>query len=125
MNTILIPIRKPFCDLIFNGVKSVEYRKKRPSAPVDKILIYEARGSGLIVGEAMVKEVAVAFPDEIWRLTASLSGIDRNLFRKYYDGREVAVAFFLDDIKRYGKPGNPADFGIKRAPQNFVWIEKG
>lgn len=111
--------------MIFDGRKSVEYRKSLPSSRVDKLLIYESRGAGAVIGEASVKETLVDTPEEIWRLTHEAGGIDAEAFDEYFKGRCVAVAFILDNIKRYGQPKLLADFGARRAPQNYMWVEKG
>lgn len=110
--------------MIFDGRKSVEYRKSLPAARVDKILIYESRGAGAVVGEAEVKEALADAPDEIWRLTHKAGGIDAEAFYEYFQGHSVAVAFVLDNIKRYDRPKMLADFGASRAPQNYLWVDR-
>lgn len=110
--------------MIFDGRKSVEYRKALPSSRVDKILIYESRGVGAVIGEASVKEALAGTPEEIWSLTNEAGGIDAKAFDEYFKGRRMAVAFVLDNITRYDRPKMLADFGARRAPQNYMWVER-
>lgn len=110
--------------MIFDGRKSVEYRKALPSSRVDKILIYESRGVGAVIGEASVKEALAGTPEEIWSLTNEAGGIDAKAFDEYFKEHSMAVAFVLDNITRYDRPKMLADFGARRAPQNYMWVER-
>lgn len=56
--------------------------------------------------------------------TASAAGIDKALFDCYYSGRTVAVAYALGSVTRYDIPHGLSDYGIKSAPQYYVYIRE-
>lgn len=124
MKTILLPIRKEYSDKIFSGIKKYEFRKSLFSENIEKILVYESRGSGTIVGELMIAGVISGSPDSVWEKTKGYSGINRDDYVKYFKGKHTAYAYVIADCHRYDKSKFIADYNLSRAPQNFVWIER-
>ncbi len=122
MCKILISINPEHVINIFNGSKKYEYRKIRCREDVDKIIIYCTYPVKKIVGEANIEEILEDSPQEIWKRTRNESGIDLEFFNKYYDGRTKAVAYKLDNIKKYDKPLDLSCIGVKTAPQSFIYV---
>ena len=61
-------------------------------------------------------------PEELWKLTKEESGISKEFFDEYFEGRKIAYAYKLGKIKVYDEPKTLLDYGIKAAPQSFVYI---
>ena len=124
MNIILLPIRKEHSDKIFNHTKKYEYRKNFPLSGVDRILVYESRGTGMIVGEFDVSGVVSSDKANLWLLTGGVGGISKSQFEEYFRDREMAYAIKIGEVKKYEQGKSLAEFGLRRAPQNYVWIER-
>lgn len=124
MSVILLSIRKQFCDLIFTGLKKYEFRKKAPVSNVDKILVYESRGCGKIVGEILIEDILFGSVNQIWEWTNKDAGIDAESFSKYFEGHSRAIAYKISDFAKYENPIALSSFGISSAPQNYMWIER-
>jgi predicted transcriptional regulator len=107
---------------ILNGNKQYEYRKVRCRSDVDKIIIYSTSPVMKVVGEADVIDVIVDIPEQVWELTSEFAGISKKFYDKYYQNKEVAVAYRLGEVRKYKKPLALADFGINYAPQSFVYV---
>lgn len=122
--TIILPIKKEYSDLIFSGVKTVEYRRLIPKNRVEKILVYESRGSGRIVGEMNVRSILSYDPQTLWSKTEKMGGVEKLVYDEYFEGRKIAYAFELSLVKRYEESKDISEFGLKGAPQNFVIIKK-
>lgn len=105
-----------------SGVKQYEFRKVKCREKVDRIIIYSTYPVMKVVGEAEVVDVLVNKPEDLWQKTASHSGITKEFFDSYFYGYETAVAYKLGKIKKYNKPVDLSDFGVKAAPQSFVYI---
>ena len=75
-----------------------------------------------IVGEVEVKDIIEDSPQNVWKKTSNAAGIDKAFFDAYYVGKKVAVAYVLGKVKRYTKPHHLSDYGIKSAPQSFVYV---
>lgn len=75
-----------------------------------------------IVGEARVKNTIVDSPENVWGKTRTESGIDKEFFDNYYKGHDTAVAYELSDVVQYEMAKDLSEFGLKAAPQSFVYV---
>ena len=123
MYNMLISIKPEHIENIFNGSKKYEYRKIRCKQDIDKIIIYSTYPIMKVVGEAKVEKILEDSPDRIWEKTKKYSGIDLNFYQKYFKGRSKAIAYKLTNIKKYDSPKELSSYGIKAAPQSFVYIQ--
>lgn len=123
MASIILSIHKQYCLSLFAGEKKYEFRKSVPSRPVSSIFVYEARGCGKVIGELKISETLVASPEDIWNQTKDMAGIDRESFFKYFKGKERAVVYVIFSYSKYEIPKPLSEFGISRAPQNYIWVE--
>lgn len=122
MCKILLSVNPEHVDNIMLGLKKYEFRKVQTKEKVDKIIIYSTYPVMKVVGEAEVVDVIVDSPEEVWDETAQYSGITKQFFDKYFLNREKAVAYKLGHIKKYKKPKELSAYGVKSAPQSFVYV---
>lgn len=122
MAAILISIKKQYSDLIFDGLKTVEYRKVLPSKPVDRCFIYESRGSGKVVGYLMLSKTESCSPAEAWASTCDRGALGKTQFDCYYEGKSRSVLFFIESCYRFARPLELNELGISRPPQSFVYL---
>lgn len=119
---ILISINPEHVENILNGTKKYEYRKIAAKKDISSIIIYETTPVKRIVAEAEIIDVLMFTPEELWAQTKDASGIDKVFFDEYFKGREVAYAYKLGKVKKYETPKTLLEYGIKSAPQSFVYI---
>lgn len=124
MCSILLSINPQHVENIFNGTKRYEFRKNVCKRKVDRIIIYSTSPIMEIVGEAKVEDVLIERPETVWEKTQTHSGIEKSFFDQYYEGRKQAVAYKLKHVRKYKSPKKLIDYGLKNAPQSFVYIEK-
>ena len=122
MCKILLSINPEHVENIFNGTKKYEFRKRKCRKSVDKIIIYSTAPVMKVVGEAVVEEVLEGSPTDVWQKTKNNSGINISFYQKYYQGKDKAIAYKLKDIVKYERPKELSYYGIKAAPQSFVYI---
>ncbi len=122
MCNMLISINPEHVENIFNGSKKYEYRKIRCKQDIDKIIIYSTYPIMKVVGEAKVEEILEDSPDNIWEETKKYSGIDLKFYQKYFKDRSKAIAYKLTNIKKYNDPKELSSYGIKTAPQSFIYV---
>ncbi len=122
MCNMLISINPEHVENIFNGSKKYEYRKIRCKQDIDKIIIYSTYPIMKVVGEAKVEKILEDSPDNIWEETKKYSGIDLKFYQKYFKDRSKAIAYKLTNIKKYNDPKELSSYGIKSAPQSFVYV---
>lgn len=122
MCKILLSINPEHVENILSGKKKYEFRKVLCREKVDKIVIYSTYPVMKIVGEADVLSVIVNNPEVVWSKTALYSGITKLFFDNYYCNKDKAVAFRLGNVCKYKNPKELSDYGLKSAPQSFVYI---
>ena len=119
---ILISINPEHVQNIIAGIKKYEYRKIAAKQDISSIIIYETTPIKRIVAEAEIVDVLELPPEELWEQTKNESGISKAFFDKYFYNRTVAFAYKLGEIKVYDTPKTLMDYGIKAAPQSFVYV---
>lgn len=119
---ILISIKPEHVKNILSGKKKYEYRKIAAKKDISAIIIYETVPTKKIVAEAEILGVLELSPEEMWEQTKEASGITKQFFYKYFENKEVAYAYKLGKVKVYEEKKELKEFGIKVAPQSFVYI---
>lgn len=119
---ILISINPEHVENILNGKKKYEYRKIAAKKDISSIIIYETTPVKRIVAEAEIIDVLMLEPEELWAQTKEASGINKEFFDEYFQGRDIAYAYKLGKVKRYETPKTLLDYGVKAAPQSFVYV---
>lgn len=120
---LIISINPEHVNSIINGIKKYEFRTKIAKYDVEKLIIYETSPTKKIVAEATVLQTLQMAPKELWKITKNESGITKEFYDGYFKNRTIAYAYKLGEIKVYDKPLNLSDFGLKNAPQSFVYID--
>ena len=121
-NNIVISINPEHVKNIINGTKKYEYRTKAAKKDIDKIIIYETVPVKRIVAEAEIVEVLMMKPDELWEKTKEKSGTKKIFFDNYFENRKIAYAYKLGKVKVYATPKTLEEFGLKAAPQSYVYV---
>ena len=122
MCKILLSINPQHVEKIMNGKKLYEFRKIECKEKVEKIVIYSTAPVMKIVGEADVDDIIVNQPELVWKKTFKHAGVSKDFFDMYYKDKNKAVAFKLTNVKQYENPKELSQYGIKYAPQSFVYI---
>ena len=114
---------KKWSDLIFEGKKKYELRKRLPEE-ITEVYVYESRGCGMIVGKLIVSSLYCLPLDKLWELTKDRNCVGKEDFKEYYTGKEKGVAIGIKEAILFPKPIPLSQFGFKTAPQNYYIIEK-
>lgn len=119
---ILISINPEHVENILKGIKKYEYRKIAAKEDVSSIIIYETTPVKRVVAEAEIIEVLMCPPSKLWEQTKDKSGISKKFFDKYFKGKDWAYAYKLGEVKVFETPKTLSEYGIKSAPQSFVYV---
>lgn len=122
MCKILLSIHPEYVEKILSGEKIYEFRKVLCKENVDKIVIYSTSPVSKVIGEATVEKILVDKPLALWNKTKKHSGITKDYFKSYFHNKDKAIAYKLTDVKKYTTPLELDDFGLKCAPQSFVYL---
>lgn len=119
---ILISINPEHVENILNESKKYEYRKIAAKQDISSIIIYETTPVKRVVAEVEIIDVLMLSSENLWKETHSESGISKEFFDQYFQNREVAYAYKLGRVKVYKTPRTLMEYGVKAAPQSFVYI---
>lgn len=122
MRRILISINPVHVENIINGKKKYEFRKIAAKQDISSIIIYETTPIKRIVAEAEILDVMMLPPEQLWQETKQAAGISKMFFDDYFQGRQIAYAYKLGKITVYKEPKRLSEFGVKSAPQSFVYV---
>lgn len=124
MCKILISIKPEYVNEILSGRKKYEYRKvKAKKDNVDKMIVYATAPIMKVVAEIEILNILEDVPNLVWEHTKKYSGISKSFYDKYYENRDIAIAYQLGKIKKYDKPKELSELGILYSPQSFVYID--
>ena len=122
MGVALYSIKKKYADLILSGLKTVEFRKRRPGKRLEKIVIYESQSGSGIVGEALVDDVITCSVSHAWQIAVERGCISKEEFDSYYSGHTLAILIVLRSPLRFANPISLCEIGLARAPQSFCYL---
>ncbi|NSV19766.1 ASCH domain-containing protein [Enterococcus faecalis] len=122
MSTILLSIHPKFVDKIMTGEKKFEFRRVIAKRNPNKIIIYSTSPVCKVIGEAEVEDIIIDNPEKVWKETKKFSGVEKEFYVEYFDNRDLAVAYKLKNVIKYISPIDLKYFGIKVAPQSFVYV---
>ncbi|MFC5356388.1 hypothetical protein [Azospirillum himalayense] len=124
---VLLSIKPEHVENIFNGDKIYEFRRRVfVRRDVRSAVVYSTSPVGKIVGEFDISEILCASPDELWKKTASGSGITRQYYDAYFAGRARAFALAIGAVRRYEVAVAPRDLLASfRPPQSYMYVDDG
>jgi len=120
---VLLSIKPEYAEKILSGYKKYEFRKKLFKNPmVKKVIIYASSPIQKVVGEFDIEYILSLEPETLWEKTERYSGVDKEFYDSYFNGKEIGHAIKVKKTKRYRKQLDLRDFDIEYAPQSFVYI---
>lgn len=121
---VLLSIKPEFVKEIFNGTKKFEYRKSIfKNKDVKTIVIYATMPIGKIVGEFEIDYILQKHPTQLWEETKDFSGVSKEFYYQYFDGRENGYAIAIKKLKEYKKAICPhRKYDNFYAPQSFKYL---
>lgn len=122
MNRILISIKKEYVDRIISGEKRYEFRKRVAKNDINKLIIYCTIPTKRVVAEAEIMDIIELSKEDMWNQTKEFAGINKEDFMKYFEKNNTAFAYKLGKITVYEHEKELIEYGVKFAPQSFIYI---
>lgn len=124
MSKVVLSIHPKYADLILNGEKKYEYRKRLFSKNVTTLILYATYPVKQVVGEVQIINVLKDKKHIIWERTHQFGKVTKYEYNKYYNKYAMAVAFELGNAIKYDVPKKLQDFNINKSPQSFVYLKE-
>lgn len=121
----LMSIHPQYAEAIFEGSKTVEFRKRRLARDIDTVYVYATSPIQRILGSFEIERIDEDSPENIWDKYGTDGMIDEEAFFRYYDGKDSAVAIVVKKTSEFSNPISLKQIEPKTiAPQSFRYIEK-
>jgi predicted transcriptional regulator len=125
---VLLSIKPTFADRIFYGDKPKRFEFRRrlfANREVKKIVVYVTAPVSKVIGEFDIDDIIALEPECLWEETQEYSGISKEFFDAYFEGRPTGFAIKIGKTHIYKEPLElKADFNVKAAPQSFVYVDR-
>jgi len=120
---VLLSIKPEYANKIFDGSKKYEFRKAIFKNPrVKTIVVYSSSPVQKVIGEFEIEYVLAEKPGNLWQKTQKHSGISKEFFFTYFEGRMQGYAIKIKKPKKYKKPlCIRSDFDAT-PPQSFLYL---
>ena len=122
MCKLLMSINPQYVDEILAGNKLFEFRKTKCRKEIDAIVIYSTAPVMKVVAEVKVKNILIDTPKAIWEQTSYAAGVRKDFFDTYFHGKNSAIAYALGRVERFERPKDLSEYGVKSAPQSYVYV---
>lgn len=127
---VLMSIKPHYADLIFQGTKTIELRRRCPKvAKGDLVLVYVSGPRMALVGGFEVGGIEEGTPSEVCNDWLSKAGVTQEIFMSYFSG--CALAYGIK-IKRSWKFENATELKTLRRrkggfspPQSYRYVRQG
>ncbi|MBY5385214.1 hypothetical protein [Rhizobium leguminosarum] len=123
---VLLSINPEHVANIFSGIKTYEFRRKVfARKDVTTVVVYCTMPIGKIVGEFDIDGIIEKRPDNLWEETCSGSGISKQFFDSYFEGRDVGYALKIGEVREYEAHVDPSDILDNfTPPQSYMYINR-
>lgn len=116
-------IHERYAQAIMDGVKRVEFRKRRLADDIETVWVYATAPVSKVIGHFSVHQIVQGTPQDIWEQYGSVGIIDHDDFFDYYEGRETAVAIIVGSAERLPDPVALDEIDPRPAiPQSFAYL---
>ena len=123
---VLISVKPQYANLLVDGVKSVELRRKfsESLAPGTKCIIYSTSPQKKVIGHCKIDLVNKLNLDELWIKYASRALISWEDFSNYFNDLEFGFAIEVYGYTRYERPIDLDHImgADSRPPQSYRYI---
>ena len=119
MRPLLLSLKPRYADLVFEGLKTAELRRRIASHIENRaVFVYVSSPTMELRGGFRVGQVWHGDPEEIWHMVSKLAHVDKQDFDTYFEGLSFAYAF---EIKEVWESPNPVHLNTLRNQfPNFV-----
>lgn len=123
---ILISVKPQYANLLVDGIKTIELRKKFPLglSKGTKLYIYSSFPEKKVIGECQILKIERLKVLDLWNGSCLDAMISWENFKAYFEGHEYGYAIHVYKSYRYDSPITLSDVNseIKQAPQSYRYL---
>ena len=101
---LLLSLKPCYADLVFQGLKSAELRRRIPCVEDRDVFIYVSSPVRRLRGGFRVERTWSGSPEEVWKEVEGIARVEKREFDAYYAGRTVAYAWRISEVWEHDNP---------------------
>lgn len=122
---VILSIKPKYAFKIFDGSKKFEFRRTIfKNKEVKKVLVYASSPVSKVIGEFDIEDIYFEDLRLLWDKTSQFSGITKQFFFQYFDGKESGYAIKVKNPIKYDKSLEIKNSYGVHPPQSFVYVNK-
>jgi type I restriction enzyme S subunit len=110
MSNAILSIQPIYAEAIFQGTKTIEFRRTRYQKDIERIYIYSSAPTKMILGYFTIKEVIKETPEKLWEEFNEVGGIAEGPFFEYFIETTIGFGIIFDKVVAFENPLDPIDF---------------
>lgn len=120
---VILSIKPEFAYKIFDGSKKFEFRRIIfKDTSIQNIVVYASAPISKVIGEFEIETIIHNNLTKLWDETKDASGISKDYYLNYFNGKDSGYAIKIKKTRRYRKQlCISEDFGMK-PPQSFAYL---
>lgn len=118
----MLSIKPEFYGRILSGDKRFEFRRKIFKREVSSVVLYVTSPIKMVMCEFDVNNIHSNNPEVLWTKFHQYAGIKKGDFDAYFNGLSIGYAIEIGDLRMYDTPLDIKHFGVRKAPQSYVYI---
>lgn len=127
MRPLLLAMKPCYADLVFEGLKKVEFRRRIASQiSGHDVFIYVSNPNMELRGGFRVGEVWHGSPENVWSMVPDRDHLDKQVFDTYFRGLNLAYALEIKSVWKFEKPVGLSSlrdlFGNFVVPQSWRYL---
>lgn len=120
---ILLSIKPEFANKIFDGTKKFEFRRSIfRDKSVKSVVVYASAPVSKVIGEFDIKKVHNKELNQLWDETKEFSGISREYYDMYFNGKVEGFAIQVCNPRLYENAKNLKEEYDMVPPQSFAYL---
>lgn len=121
----LMSIHPVYAEAIFQGAKTVEFRKRRLAADIKTVIVYATAPVSRVLGTFDIDEIVEDSPEAIWARYGESGVIGQAAFFDYYEGKEIAFAIVVEETMSFEQPLPLKEVEPNStAPQSYAYLRR-
>jgi predicted transcriptional regulator len=120
---VLLSIKPEYAELIFNGTKRFEFRKRIfKSKDITRIVVYASSPVKKVIGEFDIDYILKDQIDILWNKTKESAGIEKEYFDQYFCNHEEGYAVAIKKVHKYKTTLDLKETYNVIPPQSFMYL---
>lgn len=122
--TVLMSIKPKYADMIADGIKKIEFRKRIFADSVETVYVYSSSPVKQILGYFKITKIVKGTPEQLWNHFSDMGCMSSEDYISYYRNHKIGYGIMIKEFIKFTNVISPKSYNpLFRAPQSFCYID--